>query len=95
MSSFSVLWATNLSASSGSGRCNALASFYGAHPYVALFMGRQDDGHGFGWIGSTTALAMSLLIAILPTIVALMAAAAIRLKPLPSNNPLGSSVVRP
>jgi len=61
-------------------------------------MGRQDDGHGFGWIGSTTALAMSLLIAILPSIVALMAAvavAAIRLKPLPSNNPLGSSVVRP
>jgi len=25
------------------------------HPYNALFMGRQDDGHGFGWIGSTTA----------------------------------------
>jgi hypothetical protein len=40
-------------------------------------MGRQDDGHGFGWIGSTTALAMSLLIAILPTIVVLMAAVAV------------------
>ena len=55
MSSFSVLSATILSASSGRG----LASFYGAHPYIALFMGRQDDGHGFGWMGSTTALAMS------------------------------------
>jgi hypothetical protein len=55
MSSFSLLWATNLEHVIGEGRCNALASFYGARPYTALFMGRQDDGHGFGWIGSTTA----------------------------------------
>ena len=55
MSSFSVLSTTILSASSGRG----LASCYGAHPYIALFMGRQDGGHGFGWMGSTTALAMS------------------------------------
>jgi hypothetical protein len=78
MSSFSVLSATILSASSGRG----LASFYGAHPYIALFMGRQDGGHGFGWMGSTTALAMSWekKCGRSSTVVALMAAVAVAVR---------------
>jgi hypothetical protein len=39
---------TIFNASSGNGRCNALASSHGAHPDVALFVGGRDHRHDLG-----------------------------------------------
>jgi hypothetical protein len=52
---------TILSALFGNGRCSALASSHGAHPDIALPIGRQNHritGIAFSWIGATTALAI-------------------------------------
>jgi hypothetical protein len=47
-SSLSGPRATILRASSANGLCNALASSQGAHPNVALLIGRQNHRHGLG-----------------------------------------------
>jgi hypothetical protein len=47
---------TILSASSGNGRCNALASSHGARTYASRSSSVvKITGMSFGWIGSTTA----------------------------------------
>jgi hypothetical protein len=55
-SSLSVPRATILRASSGKGRCNALASSHGARIHTSYSSGVvRITGMAFGWIGSTTA----------------------------------------
>src|ERR1700737_1231851 len=55
LSSLSAPRMTILSASSGNGRCNALASSHGARIHTSRLVRGEDHRHCLGWIGSTTA----------------------------------------